>query len=103
MQVLTKRVAYLVEACGVPAEDILAITFTRKGSAEMKQRLQRELPPAAAAAVTIGTFHAIAFRVLRRRAPQALTHPTHTVVLRTISTHECSARAGTSICYRERH
>ena len=66
---LTKRIAYLVQECAVSPRDILAITFTRKGSVEMKERLQRELAPGAAAAVTVGTFHAIAFRVLRRYAP----------------------------------
>jgi DNA helicase-2/ATP-dependent DNA helicase PcrA len=58
-----------VHDLGVPPSDILAITFTRKGSQEMKQRLKRELSPEATKEITVGTFHAIAFRILRRCLP----------------------------------
>jgi hypothetical protein len=66
LQVLTKRVAFLVSELGVSAHDILAITFTRKGAAEMKARLQRELTPADADGVRVATFHSVALSTLRR-------------------------------------
>lgn len=66
LQVLTKRVAFLVSELGISGDDILAITFTRKGAAEMKKRLRRELVPADADRVRVGTFHSVAISILRR-------------------------------------
>ena len=65
---LTYRVAYMVEK-GIPPEQILAVTFTNKAAEEMRHRIVHLLGPARAAALaklTIGTFHALAARILRR-------------------------------------
>ena len=66
LQVLMQRIVHLVEQRQVAPEDILAITFTRKGSGEMRQRLARALPPALAERVRVGTFHSVAVSILRR-------------------------------------
>jgi DNA helicase-2/ATP-dependent DNA helicase PcrA len=65
-RVLTARVARLLER-GVPAEAVLAFTFTNRAAREMRARIESELGPAAAG-VWIGTFHATALRILRREA-----------------------------------
>ncbi len=65
-RVLTARVARLLER-GVPAEAVLAFTFTNRAAREMRARIESELGPAAAG-VWIGTFHATAVRILRREA-----------------------------------
>lgn len=69
-RVLTHRVAYLIEQ-GVPAEQILAVTFTNKAANEMKERVAKlislqvkrdfKLP-------TIGTFHSVCAKLLRSEA-----------------------------------
>ena len=64
-KVITHRVAYLIGACGVSPNNIMAVTFTNKAAREMKDRLEQLLGQAVEA-LTLGTFHAICARILRR-------------------------------------
>ncbi len=61
---LVYRVAYLIER-GVPPEEILLLTFTRKSAAEMLAR-GSELLDGSCRRVVGGTFHAVASSILRR-------------------------------------
>lgn len=64
-RVLTFRIAYLVGHAYVPAERILAVTFTNKAAGEMKERLGALLGDAVTR-MWVGTFHSLFARVLRR-------------------------------------
>ena len=66
-RVLTQRVAYLVKECGCEPYRIMAVTFTNKAAREMKERLHHLLGERLKQ-LTIGTFHAICVRILRREA-----------------------------------
>ena len=68
-RVITYRIAHLIEARGVPPENILAVTFTNKAAAQMKERVAKllggrvELRPGAP---HLSTFHSFCVSVLRR-------------------------------------
>lgn len=64
-RVITHRVAYLIKTCGISPHNIMAVTFTNKAAREMKERLEQLLGQAVEA-LTLGTFHAICARILRR-------------------------------------
>src|SRR4029079_19112508 len=68
-RVLTHRIAYLVGQLGVPPRSIMAVTFTNKAAKEMKSRVEGLLAEQGGLrGLTIGTFHAICARLLRREA-----------------------------------
>jgi DNA helicase-2/ATP-dependent DNA helicase PcrA len=69
-RVLTHRVAYLVKNRGISPYRIMAVTFTNKAAREMKERLHLLLGDQVLRQITIGTFHAVCVRILRREADQ---------------------------------
>ncbi|MFC1899061.1 ATP-dependent helicase [Chloroflexota bacterium] len=73
-RVITHRVAYLVRVCGVNPHRIMAVTFTNKAAREMETRLQ-ELLSGSVGDLTVGTFHSICARILRRDGKAAGISP----------------------------
>ncbi|RMF67128.1 MAG: DNA helicase UvrD, partial [Calditrichaeota bacterium] len=67
-RVLIHRAGYLIRERGVEPWRLMAVTFTNKAARELKERLSAQgiLSPAQLNALTVGTFHAICARILRR-------------------------------------
>jgi len=66
-RVITRRVAYLVQQ-GIPARNVLAITFTNKAAEEMRLRVAELNTPYGS---TVCTFHALCARLLREFSQEA--------------------------------
>jgi DNA helicase II / ATP-dependent DNA helicase PcrA len=66
-RVLTRRVAYLISTMGVNPFQILAVTFTNKAAREMESRVL-ELIKNVPQGLSMGTFHSICARILRRES-----------------------------------
>lgn len=74
-KVLTTRIAHLMRH-GVDPFHILALTFTNKAAAEMKERIEKILGNNEAKNLYIGTFHSVFARILRAEANK-LGYPNH--------------------------
>jgi len=68
-RVLVHRIAWALERGLASPDEIVAVTFTNKAAAEMKDRVARLLA-AGEAPDRVGTFHSICLRMLRREAPR---------------------------------
>lgn len=62
---ITTRIAYMV-AQDIPAENILAVTFTNKAANEMRERVGGLISTDDSKAVSISTFHSLCVKLLRR-------------------------------------
>ena len=69
-RVLTTRVVHLVQEHGVPADRILAVTFTNKAAKEMRARLET-LIQVPVNGMWVGTFHGLAHRLLKQHWREA--------------------------------
>ena len=64
-QVITTRIVHLLKDKHVPAENILAVTFTNKAAKEMNERVLG-MAGSLAKGIVISTFHSLGVRILRR-------------------------------------
>lgn len=63
--VITRKIAHLIDQGHLPAERIVAMTFTNKAAREMKERVKKLLPAEQLKGLTISTFHQFGLQFLR--------------------------------------
>lgn len=68
--VITRKIAYLVQTCGIEARHIAAVTFTNKAAREMKERVLQLLPKGEGRGLTVSTFHNLGLNIIRREVKQ---------------------------------
>ncbi|MGH8492887.1 MAG: DNA helicase Rep [Moraxellaceae bacterium] len=64
--VITRKIAYLIQECGISAAKIVAVTFTNKAAREMKERAGKLVQGPEARGLTVSTFHNLGLNFLRR-------------------------------------
>jgi ATP-dependent DNA helicase Rep len=63
--VITGKIAYLVEQCGIPSRNIYAVTFTNKAAREMKDRVSKLLSSSESKGLSVSTFHNLGLNIIR--------------------------------------
>jgi ATP-dependent DNA helicase Rep len=64
--VITRKIAYLIQQCGIPARHIAAVTFTNKAAREMKARVTSLIKGSAGKGLTVSTFHNLGLNIIRK-------------------------------------
>lgn len=64
--VITRKIAYLIQECGLSARHIAAVTFTNKAAREMKERVGKLVRGKASHGLTVSTFHNLGLNIIRR-------------------------------------
>lgn len=77
---LTARLAWLVMSRRAWPSEILCVTFTNKAAREMRERVGHLIGPAVEGMPWLGTFHAIAARMLRRHAELVGLQSNYTII-----------------------
>ena len=68
--VITQKIAYLINQCGISARNIAAVTFTNKAAREMKARAGKLIKGKEARGLTVSTFHNLGLTIIRREIKQ---------------------------------
>ncbi len=66
--VITTKIAYLIQQCGISAKNIVAVTFTNKAAREMKERVSKLVKGKASSGLTVSTFHNLGLNIIRRES-----------------------------------
>ena len=64
--VITQKIAYLIDKCGLRGRNIVAVTFTNKAAREMKERVGKLVDSSAARGLTVSTFHNLGMNIIRK-------------------------------------
>ncbi|MEP4486610.1 MAG: DNA helicase Rep [Halioglobus sp.] len=63
--VITRKIQYLIETCGIKAKHVAAVTFTNKAAREMRERVGKLLGSSRSEGLTVSTFHQLGLNIIR--------------------------------------
>ena len=63
--VITRKIAYLINECGLQGKNVAAVTFTNKAAREMRERVSKLVSESAAEGLMVSTFHQLGLRIIR--------------------------------------
>ncbi|MFX4226778.1 MAG: UvrD-helicase domain-containing protein [Porticoccaceae bacterium] len=69
--VITRKVAYLIEHCGISARNIAAVTFTNKAAREMRERVAQLVPKKSSKGLRVSTFHTLGLDIIKSHLKEA--------------------------------
>ena len=106
--VITRKIAYLVNQCGLKGRNIAAVTFTNKAAREMKERVSKLVSGPDARGLTVSTFHNLGLNIIRTEHKKLGYKPGFSIfdsedakaLLRDLMIRENTGRAAdrTSVC-----
>ena len=64
-RVITQKIAYLIQDCGIDPRNIAAVTFTNKAAREMKSRVAKLLEKDQGKGLRVSTFHTLGLDIIR--------------------------------------
>ena len=64
--VITRKIAYLIQDCGLKANNIAAVTFTNKAAKEMKERVTKLMDKKLTRGLMVSTFHTLGLNIIRK-------------------------------------
>jgi len=79
-RVITHKIAYLINECGLSPTNIAAITFTNKAAKEMQERVAGLMGGRTPGGLTVCTFHALGVRIIRQEAVHAGLKPQFSIL-----------------------
>ena len=69
-KVITSKIAYLIDKCGIKAKNIVAVTFTNKAGKEMQARVKTALSSKQTRGLTVATFHTFGLKIIRKHCKE---------------------------------
>ena len=101
--VITRKIAHLIQNCGIRAQYIVAMTFTNKAAREMKERVGTLLRGGEGRGLTVSTFHNLGLNIIRKEHQRLGYKPGFSIFDEADVKASWPLRPGLHTCYNGRY